>query len=542
MSTGIGPGGPVARETHECPNCAAPLRVPAEHERFVRCSHCGTVLEDVGDERVRLSRPVAAPPTGREITELRGPRRVGAAVAVIVALAVAGAVVPLAAGIVASSDTVGIDTIGLGGSALSSMAVAQLVASDDDTSPDVVVLGAPRGGEGAELVYVDEEADGGVRWRAPGPGGGSGIAAVAVSGPYVVASADDRLSVHNREQGAELWSASLPDDVWSASCDCVRIIGDVVAALSADATVTVHDAADGTLLWSRSLRSSSPTQLLDIDGAVGVVDETEEGAALLVLDARSGEQTRALQPFCQPAGSDERIEVATSTRLTELGDGTLLLAGARTGSGCAARWDPVAGAASWHAAVPIDFFSSSGLEDGEWLVHGESLVIGQEASATAVDLSTGAVTPLANEPDHVFHPVALADTVAVYAVQSTRGSGSWELRGIDVVTRNVRWVFEVAAANAVQFGSMTLTADDAFIAVPARSGVGVVQVDEELAIVTQVVPPGSGTATAPATVAFPSVIAGFVEVAGWHGDDVWLALDGRLVRFDVTDGSATTLL
>lgn len=526
--------------THNCTNCAAPLRIPEEHERFFRCEYCGTVLED------RSSGSTDAPDIGTAHTtvevEVSYPvareRRAGPALTGLLVIGGIGLAAYLAVGTGSElAEQVG-DLVDGRGPGFTSLAAATLVASDDDTSPDVVALGSTAGGQ--VLAYLDEEAPDGVRWTAPAPDDDSAQATALIAGTRLYVPTSERLSAYNREEGVELWSVPLKDTTYVHTCACVRLIGDALVVLASDGSVTSYDPAEGAERWSVLLPSTT-NQIVDVGGLVGMIDQVDERWVLRTRDPVTGDTVHDVPLSCTVPGTDEQARLYAGASLTEIGGGALLFFGWTSDGTCVSRWDPGQAEATWHAAVPLDFFSKSGLDRGEGLQVGDTLYIGQEESVSAMSLQDGTVDVLVNSAEETFWPVTLDGDVLVVAAESTRGSTSWELRGVDTQTTNLRWVVELDGDEAIQYGRSTLTAGDTWFAVAATDGIAVVQVADDLSATVQLVPPGTGTTGPARPLDVPDVVAGFVKLPGAHGNDVWLALDGRILRFDVTDGSTTHL-
>ena len=545
-------------QTQTCPNCGSALGIPEEHERYFKCSFCGSVLEDTARNAVIDNGPQApiqltiATGSGFDPGQLAEYGAAAARTARRIAL-VAGAVVTLAmvGGVVAavSTGTEVLNAVGeaadvtrngddaLSGLGVSGFALGDLVASDDETAPDLVLVG--NRSESPLLAYVDFDAEEPVRWTTALDGDDGSPNDLLIAGPSLLYKTNGAaIDAFNRRSGAKAFSIALPDEVQTTICeDCVRLIGpnrDVLLTLTAEGTVAAWSATDGTPRWSVRM-AGTPRQLLDFGGRIAVVDQAPESPpAVVVLDETTGSPLGTLGVGCdddffgtQPIGVYDHLVPAPGGGFVWISDGAI--------APCAQRWDPGSAGPTWTAVLP-DGLSIIPGDPADVTVTEGAVVQAHQDLVLVLDFASGAVRTIA-PPDVDLSLVGVRDGTVVVAATSTRGTARTTIEAFDLATGNRRWSF---APQGERVDSLpdTFVTTDAFATGFVPGGLAVVQHRAEAEeLVLQVIPLDSGTASAPAT--FDLSFGGMLpwpSLFGFVGDDLVLASSTQLRVIDVATG------
>ncbi len=538
----------MARGTeHECTSCGGPLSIPAEGDRYSTCAFCGTVVE--------LDLPPEADDEPEEpwgsivVTEPVGTSggRLGAIVGMAVVVA-AGAAIFLGVDTSASNQAVpdvsdeirdalaefGEAPTGDNTSGLYGITAARLVVAEDDTSPDVLAAG-PAPDVEALLVLLDAEADGGIRWRAPLQETDVYMEVLAQPDRFVL-GVKDRLHALDRTDGHELWSVGLSDQVQHHICHgCLQRFGDLIVVLTIDGVITGFD-DDGTVRWQRTL-AETPRQIVDVDGRPAVFDVTDDVRMLHVLDPAEGTTVQQIPVSCPDTVFGGRDVVGPYDWLVPIGGGSFVHVSDSPTSPCAQRWDPGAESPAWETTVDLPFAAQL---DPEHVLAAEGRLhlVGRER-AIVVDLATGKTVAAVTSEDHDLIPVLATAETLVVGAESTRGSRSWELWGLDLATGTVAWSHPVEARQFAQGWATPVRDDGMWQAFPTTGGITLVQAFAEQAVDLTTFDVASGEVASEATLPVQGGFAPTVDVLWWRADTMWLRVDTSVLLVDVTTGEVT---
>lgn len=530
------------KQTHECRNCGAPLGIPEDHERFFTCKYCGSVLEDVtppeqkaqGQIQINLA---SIPIDSDTLKSYAKPVKRAGIVIMLAVFGVIGVSIAAVVAAVAGSDGL-LDTV-TGKRQVYNHASSATIASDDDTGPDVVNVA--RTSDELQLQYLDFDASPPTRWSVAAdlPESSEVFTQFVAAPELVVVSAGDLLRAHNRGSGAVAWTATLTDKVEPNICtDCFRLVGDRVVTLTADGVLAAHSLTSGEQIWSRTLEEV-PRQIVMFGENPAVLDTVADVTTLHVFSAAGGEDTAQVPLSCiDPTFGDVR-DVGIYDHLFQGPGGSVVYIGNPAFSGCAQYWTPASTSTpAWQVAY--EYPDPTGADPAHVQVSASTVLVAAGTSIDLLDLATGAVRRVTDLSDTTLYPVGPVENggVAVVAAESTRGSASWSLQGIDLNTGGVKWTFGVEASELLLEDSFSFAVDDVWTATLGGPGVVVAQYrPDDVALVTQTIPLDSGTASQPAIIDVDrSGFSDTLTVLDWFGTDLHLSMNGTYLVADVAGG------
>lgn len=534
----------MVKTSHECTNCGAALAIPDQHERFFTCNFCGSVLED--------TTPIAQRGTGQihlQIAELTSfdatklvsyaapvAKKAGAIVLIVTffIVAVTGGVIYAAINSISDGSSNG-STKTADATGIFNYAAASVVGSDNSTGRDVVAFS--RGPDGDRAVYIDLDADSPFRWRVDLGFDADPSTEFIAEGDLVTVSSSDKLVALNRTTGAEAWRVTLSDEHQPNICtDCFVAFGDALVTLTADGVLSAHELANGDQRWSVTL-TETPRQVVALGGNPAVLDSGDDGVvALRAFDLGSGDSKGAAPMSCPDPTFGGRDAIDNFDDLFPV-DGGVVQFGDKTFSPCVQRWDGLGAAPAWE--VPLVKGEGPEPERDQVLVADGAMIVTTGERVVSIDLATGTLQDLASFDDGAVFPIGADPGVLVVAVESSRGTGSHQLRAIDRATGNVKWTFDLESTERFgpSFGSVAFS--DTWAADVTTVGLSVVQYRSETAeVVVQSIPLESGTASAPSTIDLsPFGVANNLSILGWVDDSLYLLVDGTVLEVDGGTGT-----
>ncbi|HUF38000.1 MAG TPA: PQQ-binding-like beta-propeller repeat protein [Anaerolineales bacterium] len=565
---------------HKCPNCGAPLGIPQEHERYFKCTFCGTVLEDratkeeqeTGVFNIRISKDdisaaqqarletYSAPPVitsyASGYTPTATGNRIGCIITTVIllfvgsilfftivpTLAATGAIAVFFRSLGIETDRIPlVDDDDLGGLRLYSFGPTAMLPSDNDTTPDFVAV-ARASDETERLVYVDLENDPELRWMVEVTG--EDVTYVysqfLSDGTRLYFSASNRIMAFNRLQGTLLWESALSDEIQHNICPgCFQLFGDTIVTLSAGGTLEAWDAATGARRWEVRL-NKTPRQIVNFGGQPGVLDQDDDHTYFNVFNLADGSLADRFVPACpnEPFPDDpQELGIYDMMLGRPEGNGAYFFAGIFD-PGCVQYWTPGAAQPAWTATYRADI--GRNIEHGDLVLAEDALYIAVTGGTYTVDLANGAFTVLHENADYNFSPIGARDGVLVLMAERTRGTRRWEVWGLDAALGNVKWTFLPQAADYFDGESSPLFAAGDWTAGLTPAGLTVVQLFDELPrAVIQTIPLQSGTASEPLTFHFSDIPGGhWIDILGWRGSEFWVTEATNLFVIDITSGEA----
>ena len=186
---------------------------------------------------------------------------------------------------------------------------------------------------------------------------------ILANADFVFIANNQKLMAIKRADGTVGWQATLADKLQLNLCDCFKLVGARLAALTDDGTLQVFDAATGKSQWKAVSKSSSPRGLYVLGQRVAFMDrDAKNNGVLRAFDIATGKET-SVQPACK--GSEPSPSYAAWTTLLLLSPkGTEFYMFFGTFTTCIQRWDAQSLKMTWSATPPDSAAGSGGGPDG----------------------------------------------------------------------------------------------------------------------------------------------------------------------------------
>jgi len=279
----------------------------------------------------------------------------------------------------------------------------------------------------ARRLVVFEAPGGSLRWKSePLPGDGFADA-LAGDADLIYLAVEDQLLAYRREDGSLAWQTTMPDTLGYGNASLL-VIGGRVVTMNLDQSIQAYDTTSGGLVWHRRLQGYD-RELRTLGQALVVFDQVGEDYtySLVFLDPLDGSEQRVLTPTC-PLNeySSESID-PSSGMLVDAVENSLYLV-YDSSPGCIQRLDLATGTPSWQT-LDEDWYTFSA--DGfQGLLTDGQLIFANEGRLLAVDRQTGMLSPLLEEEDYEFIPLAAHDGGLLLRARWSRGSERFELRSL----------------------------------------------------------------------------------------------------------------
>ena len=421
-----------------------------------------------------------------------------------------------------------------------SFGLARMIRSDDDSRPDIV--GVTRNSdETTRLVYVDFDAKVYRRWESEPLGDGADYIynPLLADGSAVYFSFKTTLAAFSRDDGRLRWESSLSDEISNICQDCLAVMGDRVIALTADGVLSSFDVRSGDQAWQVRLETT-PRQLLDLAGRVGVPDEGADGFGISIYEPAGGALAGRIVPECPNEVFDDPQTLGIYDPVLLSADKLhLYIPIADFRPGCLQKWDAASWAMLWQAVVPEEAVDS--LEPEQVLLAERALYTSDGHTLHEISLADGAHREVANDEDHNLAPSLVRDGVLVALAERTRGTRQHVLWGIDNRTGTRRWEFDPAAQELDEGGS-NVVHDDGLWSVAYSEGLIVVleAFSDPNTLVLTALKPADGSVSSLQTLEYGDDDSShWIQVLGWEGERVYLETGGRLRVIDWLSGSET---
>ena len=561
---------------YQCPKCGAPLEIPDDHDRFFKCSYCGTTLEDEASEdeqdtgvfKLKISGasiesiptyqvkgpPIAAAP---EVPTGNRSALVIVIAILVVGIGIAGLVIP--AGIMSTTFGVlfesfnngggqeviedlvnGEDNSGLGGWVLSSFGPLRTMDSDNDTSPDIIGIG--RFTDGTEhLFYLDFDMLPALRWVAEPLNEQASFTTnnLVADQNRVYYAYNGSLHAYNRQSGALDWMVELTDEIVENICrNCLQSFDSRVIALTADGMLQAFDKDSGEKTWSLLL-NKTPRELLNFNGNPAVPDELEEGVQILVFDPNNGAQIGSIAPQCpnEPFPNDPQTP-GIFNPLPVSGDGkSLYTFSGFFEPGCLIRWDSADPEPVWEVTFPVSVIRT--LTWDRLLLTETNLIVANRDGAYSFEIANGVFKELLTDEDYAFLTVGASDGVLVLLAERTRGTFREELWGVDLSSGEILWTYIPEAEESYSEPVSVVHTGGLWAADLTSTGLTVVEFFQDpgrLEIKTLGLRDGMPIQSVQS--ALPQEIGSiWVDILGFQQNKIWFAAGRTVLVIDLETGS-----
>ncbi|MBN2003707.1 MAG: PQQ-binding-like beta-propeller repeat protein [Anaerolineae bacterium] len=411
--------------------------------------------------------------------------------------------------------------------------------------PNLVVLTmqSPLDGNTQEYRLVEVSgADLTMLWQSPPLGDNVYRTPVLVNDEFVYTLAKDRLMALSRSDGSLAWEAQLADVVSSSVCaDCVRLEGEHLFALSDDGTLQAFDALEGEELWSFRADQDSPRGLYILDGRPAFIDQDEKNHGLVRLfDPASGEMETA-QPACSEGSSTDYLSWTSSLYLAP--DGKSFYVFYDLFTTCVQRWDAKTVEKLWSSSPP------KAASMGPWpLVTKDALYFNGAHQIIAVDANTGDWRTVIDDDEYAFAPMTVVGNRLLVRATRERGSKRFEIWAVDESGDNgVDWTFDLdenepfdppdAAHSIIDDNQSVWTwrvrSGDLLLVHFWRAED---DISHAIRLETLDVKTGKRRGTREIPLKVSTSVLSAPAFTLWHGDILWIAMEGSLLGVDVEAG------
>jgi hypothetical protein len=563
-----------------CPSCGAPLDIPHKHERFFKCGFCGTAIEDDATDEEQDTglfklhiNPHVEPTVTYAQLDLSTAKIAGATAATagagasiggacltifIVAITLGiltvalfpvfantGALAQLTEALGLSDEVSLVDSTGLGGRNIFHFSPVTVVASDNDSQQDVILV-ARLSDDSERLIYLDFEAEVTARWLSePLPDGATYTFNVLIAdSERVFLTIESDIFAFSRSDGSQVWQASLSDELQASICqDCVQRLGNLVVVLTADGNLQAFEAATGSQSWAH-LFNETPRQIVNFGGNPAVLDDIDEQVSLQVFDVSSGQLTQDVRAECpsDPFPDNPQTPAIYDTIFGTGNGEQIYFAIEQFGPACVQRWDGTTGEMVWQSTFLEDALREKDPEN--ILISEDYFFMGNRTGLYSLDLLTGTYQPVILVEDFEYFPLAYRDGILIVRADLTRGTRRSQVWGVNVETGESLWAVFLTAEEPADdlLGSLVLDRG-VWAAGLTPNGVTIIEAfDGPNRLLFQTAP--FQPATEPSNVFqldLPDEIGSMrFSILDWQADQVWITIDGRVAVYDVYTGDLQT--
>ena len=421
-----------------------------------------------------------------------------------------------------------------------------LVPAAQDAAPDVVALFYNVNDE-TRLMGRVGRADSKLAWQTdPLPGDGF-VEALATDGERVYAAVEADLLAFDAADGSLAWKTSLPDKLDSGESSLVIKEG-LVIVMTMDRSIQAYEAKTGNQVWSRPLLSYARELRVMGDWLV-ILDYIgdEYDFNLFLLDPADGSEGHVIFPTCKSGSSwEETLDDDSGIVYDSAADALYLAFGSSLG--CLQRYDLGSGQLTWETQSGNSFDTS--FYGFDYFQTPNTLYFGNNTRLFALDKQNGALKLLFEDDSYEMAPLTLSGDALLVLARRTKGSQRFEL-----------WGLEPAPPSGTMSGKRIwqLVPENASPVDPPYEMSGLVDKDEagwtwqltpaslllirfeaepnQLALTTY--DPAEGSSLGERTVPMKEVIGDFYSVPaviGWHANEIYFVLDGKLYALDVVTG------
>ena len=414
-----------------CPSCGAPLLFGPHDGATTRCRFCHAVVERPAPPSRTMQKPADASSSPQPAAAPPPPSSAFLP-SILAAVGLILMVVFLA----------GCETIFSKPAVIVNSPIA-LLSTGETTSPDFISIAFDVSADKDLLVRLSP-ANRRVVWRGKSFKSLSAIRAIAAGEDRFFTAEGDELHAYSAADGNALWQAKLSDQL--GYCDgCLSVSGKRVIALTQDYEIQAFDTGTGDPAWRR--RMDGYTAGFSIaDGAIWVIDKTDDGYGLLLLSLADGTVQRQIVPECRREDGLWSNGLSASSKVVLDPDPSVASPDRSVyflyawSPGCVERWNASTGARIWQTGEK-DGYSPSG--DYVTLVTADTLFFSTEGNLWAAEKTTGKIRALAQGGDYYLVPLALEQGTLIVRTERRRGSRQYGLQGMDPAQGEILWKYTI---------------------------------------------------------------------------------------------------
>lgn len=382
-------------------------------------------------------------------------------------------------------------------------------------------------------------------WQAAYLSGQWNVSAVAAGTDLIYTANGPDLLAYHISDGSLAWQTEMPDNLNDGTALLVtagRVITD-----TANQTIQAYDAETGSPAWNKSLVGEDHNLRL-MGNSLVVMDYTDSNNdtyGLLFLDPATGSQQSVITPTCNY--NDETSTLDTGSGLIYDSSGNALFLVYDSSYGCVQRLDLATGKITWEADSQQSFdFSSDGFQA---LLTNSNLYFSNANDLLAVDKSTGHMKVLLTNPDYTLLPLALAGNNLIVRAYRTRGTGIFELWGVDVSSGSSVWQLNLQGAQPIDppdvMSGMIDNNDTGWTWKLVSAGLVVIKFQgQPNQLILETFDPETGNSLGTQTIALNNINGDFYDipaVIAWQNNVVYINLDSKICALDLSTGKLTVI-
>jgi outer membrane protein assembly factor BamB len=313
---------------------------------------------------------------------------------------------------------------------------------------------------------------------------------------------------------------------------------------NADQSIQAYDTATGRLVWYRRLAGYDRSLRL-VDGSLMVFDYmgSDYTYSMVFLDPFDGSEQNVITPSCPTSEfSSDTMDPDSSGFLYDETENAAYLV-YDSSPGCIQRLDLATGQPSWYTLDEGWYtFSADGFQG---LLTADYLYFSTRNKIQAVEKATGQLQTLLSDNDYELLPMAVRDNVLLVRMRRTRGTETFELRGISTETGRMLWRLDMGTAEPIdqpdRMVGLVDKEDTGWTWHLGETG-GFVLIrfqGEPNQMIIQFYNLTDGSLVGETTVPLKSVSGDFYsapEVIAWSGDFLYLSVDGDIYCINVPAG------
>lgn len=420
------------------------------------------------------------------------------------------------------------------------MQEAVILPAAQDAAPDVVALFYNVNDETRVLGRVGY-AEGKLSWTTePLPGDGY-VDEIVTDGERIYSVVEADLLAYNVMDGSLSWKTALPDKLDSGD-DNLIIMDDMLIVMTMDRSIQAYDSGTGNKIWSRPLLSYA-RGFRSMGKWLAILDYIEGGHDfnIFLLDPVDGTEDRVIFPTCRSDSSwEENLDDDSGIVYDTAANALYLVFG--SSFGCIQRYDLGSGELAWEIRFEESFGNS--FHDYNYLQTADWLYFGNRARLYVLDKQAGVLKFLFEDEAYEMVPLALRDDTLLILARRTKGSQRFELWGLDSSSGERTWQMIPENSNPVdppyEMSGLVDKGDSGWTWQLTPAGLLMIEFQAEPnQLLLRTYDPANGTSLSELIIPMKDVVGDFYSVPlvlGWHADELYFLLDGRLYALDVTNG------
>jgi hypothetical protein len=406
--------------------------MPEGSRRLFICEFCGSTLEDqtTPEERETGSFPriiihsTGSVTTAKPLT-IKQRKRVSRLTWFLLLVIIVSAMVGVGVVLFTSGALVigGQDLVEMVSSRrIYSFGLSHLLPGENGFQPDIVAV-ARYADETSRMVYVDFDSDPPHHWVSEPLGEGADYVynTICQDQTHIYLIHQATLSAINRSDGTISWQVTLSDEISPNCQECLQVYGDILVALTADGQIKGIDSQGGGTVWDLRL-NTTPRQLMNISGRVGVLDEENDEIGIHVYSPETGELLERIVPICPNEvfpNSTQTLGIYDPVFISS--DGIKLYVPIHEyDPGCLQYWDTASLIQGWETSIPGKVLDT--LDWGTYLFTDEVLYTSDGSNINYIDLVDGGFGTTHSNPDYDLTPIDIQDDFVLVLSERTRGT------------------------------------------------------------------------------------------------------------------------